>query len=301
MRTLPPIPLNTQHSKEHVEMDLRGYIKEELKRGHDAYSLRYSLIRQGYSQDQVDSAFDAVMKTNHSHVFLVVGAIILILGIFSYATYFVIQLNKPSLKTYEVIETLKDKPTEPPEEFEAASAASCYDGVKNCHSGKCEAGIDCGGPCSLCYWQVEKTKEKPDKKKQEKIKVSLATCDDGILNGLEAGVDCGGSCKECIVASTSLTNLEMLEKAKRIGQHDPQKALQACDEFSSGFRDSCIGEIAKMTNNHVYCERIKSEIVRDGCYTDFAIAGNTEVCEKIQDLDLRYACSQLKNLAVREA
>ncbi|MBN2014046.1 MAG: hypothetical protein JW778_02600 [Candidatus Altiarchaeota archaeon] len=27
---------------------------------------------------------------------------------------------------------------------------TCFDGIKNCHDGSCEMGIDCGGPCRQC-------------------------------------------------------------------------------------------------------------------------------------------------------
>jgi hypothetical protein len=53
--------------------------------------------------------------------------------------------------------------------------ASCSDFIKNCHSGSCEAGIDCGGPCSAV----------------------CSTCKDGVQNGNEEGVDCGGMCAPC--------------------------------------------------------------------------------------------------------
>jgi len=48
---------------------------------------------------------------------------------------------------------------------------TCFDGIKNCHHGKCELLIDCGGPCSPC-----------------------PTCSDNIKNQGEEGVDCGGPC-----------------------------------------------------------------------------------------------------------
>ena len=32
----------------------------------------------------------------------------------------------------------------------ASSKANCSDGIKNCHDGACEVGIDCGGSCSPC-------------------------------------------------------------------------------------------------------------------------------------------------------
>ncbi|MFT4309592.1 MAG: hypothetical protein ACMXYL_03840 [Candidatus Woesearchaeota archaeon] len=51
---------------------------------------------------------------------------------------------------------------------------TCYDGIKNCHSGSCETGVDCGGPCDPC-----------------------PTCFDGIQNQGEEGVDCGGPCPPC--------------------------------------------------------------------------------------------------------
>ncbi|MBI2448695.1 cadherin repeat domain-containing protein [Candidatus Pacearchaeota archaeon] len=47
----------------------------------------------------------------------------------------------------------------------------CFDGIRNCHSGRCEILVDCGGPCKPC-----------------------ATCSDGIKNQNEQGIDCGGPC-----------------------------------------------------------------------------------------------------------
>lgn len=51
---------------------------------------------------------------------------------------------------------------------------SCFDGIKNCHSGGCELLVDCGGPCKPC-----------------------PTCSDGIQNQGELGIDCGGPCPPC--------------------------------------------------------------------------------------------------------
>lgn len=51
---------------------------------------------------------------------------------------------------------------------------SCYDGIRNCHEGKCEILADCGGPCEEC-----------------------PTCSDGIKNQGEDWIDCGGPCPPC--------------------------------------------------------------------------------------------------------
>jgi hypothetical protein len=50
----------------------------------------------------------------------------------------------------------------------------CDDKIKNCHDGRCELLVDCGGPCLPC-----------------------PSCDDGKRNQNEEGVDCGGPCSPC--------------------------------------------------------------------------------------------------------
>lgn len=57
---------------------------------------------------------------------------------------------------------------------------SCFDGIKNCHDGSCEEGIDCGGPCRSC-----------------------PSCSDGILNQGETGIDCGGPCRPCSATTST--------------------------------------------------------------------------------------------------
>jgi len=60
----------------------------------------------------------------------------------------------------------------------------CNDGVKNCHDGFCETGIDCGGECDAC-----------------------PTCHDGKKNQGEAGIDCDGPCPDvCDLESPDVAN-----------------------------------------------------------------------------------------------
>ena len=73
------------------------------------------------------------------------------------------------------------KRKKPPEIRSCEYIGTCSDGIKNCHDGSCEEGVDCGGPCAPC--------PKP------------ASCFDGIKNchdgSCEEGVDCGGPCAPC--------------------------------------------------------------------------------------------------------
>ncbi len=290
-------------------MDLKDYVRDQLKKGYDAYAIRNYLISQGYAENDVDSAFDNADSKPAFKIMVGVLAAIVVLGIFSYAAFQIIKIQpntenpavpnvKDSKDSQDSQQDLKRDKSD--DTVENDGAPSCYDGLKNCHSGKCEAGIDCGGPCSLCQWQVRDQEIKKQQEQSEPVKVSFATCTDGIRNGVEAGVDCGGSCSQCIIASTSLTNLEMLEKAKELALTNSEKAAKSCDELTEGIRDRCLGEIAKQVNNEKYCESISSETIRDSCYTDFALSGKTELCIKITDIDLRNACNQLKLLDAKD-
>jgi len=62
----------------------------------------------------------------------------------------------------------------------ARPVVSCFDGILNCHDGKCEEGTDCGGPCKACI-----------------------SCSDGVQNQGESGVDCGGPCASCKTTTTT--------------------------------------------------------------------------------------------------
>ena len=66
--------------------------------------------------------------------------------------------------------------------YGAKPKPSCFDGIGNCHSGGCEEGVDCGGPCDPCM-----------------------SCSDGIQNQAEEGIDCGGPCPPCSTVTTTTT------------------------------------------------------------------------------------------------
>ncbi len=74
------------------------------------------------------------------------------------------------VKNCTVLEINKTKPSEVQACYYSPSP-NCFDRIRNCHDGKCEVLIDCGGPCAAC-----------------------ATCSDGIKNQGEEYIDCGGPC-----------------------------------------------------------------------------------------------------------
>ena len=67
-----------------------------------------------------------------------------------------------------------------PDEEQECHIPTCDDGEKNCHDGKCEEDVDCGGPCPPCGTCTDK----------------LKNCHDGKC---EEDVDCGGPCLPCVL------------------------------------------------------------------------------------------------------
>jgi hypothetical protein len=56
---------------------------------------------------------------------------------------------------------------------------NCADNIQNCHDGKCEEGVDCGGTCPPCPSCLD----------------NIQNCHHGKC---EEGVDCGGPCSSCV-------------------------------------------------------------------------------------------------------
>jgi len=61
---------------------------------------------------------------------------------------------------------------------------TCGDGILDCHDGKCEEDVDCGGPCDPCPSCYN----------------GIQDCHGGMC---ERGVDCGGPCHDCVVGCAS--------------------------------------------------------------------------------------------------
>lgn len=63
-----------------------------------------------------------------------------------------------------------------------------------------ETGVDCGGSCGLCPGEACNGDAICASLNCSDGQCAVATCNDGIRNGLESGIDCGGPCSACMPA-----------------------------------------------------------------------------------------------------
>lgn len=57
--------------------------------------------------------------------------------------------------------------------YSSKMKGNCSDGQKNCHHGKCEVGVDCGGPCEPCKFSMEISPTNPTKNETVTITVKF--------------------------------------------------------------------------------------------------------------------------------
>jgi len=74
----------------------------------------------------------------------------------------------------------------------------------------------------------------------------------------------------------------------------PQAAYNSCLKFTiQTQRDICLSEIAYNTNKVNYCDQISETEKKDNCYLAFVIVGNTQICNKINNNELKQYCEQM--------
>ncbi|GIU69723.1 MAG: hypothetical protein KatS3mg002_0959 [Candidatus Woesearchaeota archaeon] len=82
---------------------------------------------------------------------------------------------------------------------------------------------------------------------------------------------------------------------KQQSVNNPQVAFNTCLKFTDiNQKDICINEIAYTTNRVAYCDQISNSDKKDNCYLAFVILGNTQICEKIKNANLKGYCEQTR-------
>jgi hypothetical protein len=93
---------------------------------------------------------------------------------------------------------------------------------------------------------------------------------------------------------TGLKDSELEKQALEKASINSQKAKDLCLSISSeGNRDYCLGEVAKKSDKDFFCQYIKDEIRKDGCYMDLALEGNPALCENIENDYNKKTCEAL--------
>jgi len=195
-----------------------------------------------------------------------------------------------------------------------SQCASCTDGIQN----QGESGIDCGGPCTSCSSECDDSNSCTSDAQVDGqcIFTPLSPCcgDGRCESGEVCAADCGASG----------TVWEKLDIIKETAKTDPAGASAGCVSFANNLhKDKCYDEIARVSIQSMYCEKIlddrtkeecfiavakdavdKSicakiveETRRDRCYMYFATAGiDYSVCELVSDYYLKQLCFSMESM-----
>src|SRR3989344_875118 len=277
-----------------VNQGLVDFIKQNLRAGYDAYSVRSHLIQNGYIQQEVDEAFDVVYGKGASRAVhipkgaLIIALILILVAAVIFAATFFLFPESSSDTTNPVAKPPVDRPVNIPD----TSASTCYDGKRN--GG--ETGIDCGGSCRACAscsdGILNQNEEQTD---CGGICAACPTCTDRIQNQGEEGVDCGGPCDACdageVIPVPEKSMFEILQEIHDTAEDGPDKAVALCAQQADETRDRCYDDIAQVTKNSAHCAKISDEIRIDGCYGSVAqISRDSGTCSSIVDTQTRDAC-----------
>lgn len=163
---------------------------------------------------------------------------------------------------------------------ESPSAATCptgCDDYNKCTQDTCENGICAHEPIKPC-------------------------CGDNICEQDEANY-CAIDCRK-----TVQTNQQSIDEAVITARNDLNTAKMMCNAMPvSEDADTCFNTIATELNKAEACESIQDSSARDRCLISFALQGNYDVCEKIDDAYYIKSCltlqqqNELKGMAAKYA
>lgn len=241
-----------------INQNLLKYIQSSSKQGYDENSIRAALKVNGYSDKEINSAFNYIHKTKKTPKktkILIKIAIVLTIIIILIATVLLF-LNKTEKSNTQRI-TLK------------TTTSTNIDSTTSTEERKkiIEEKINTGDS-ELTKFQKLEFYSTIDNKEYNIIK----TKETSNQNQLEGN--------------------SILNKMNYIlNEKDAKKALELCTYFDE-IKDSdiCYRKIAEKFNNHNFCERISTPIKTDLCYQDFILKGNKELCNKIKTEDLQKNC-----------
>ena len=295
-----------------LNKELVKYIKDQVKRGYDVYTVRQYLINSGYEKDEVDSAVDSAFRKAipaSAAVLISVFVVVLLFGA-GYLTFsFLKPAKAPEAEQPKILEKLPEAgKSASPAQIEFTAGVSCIDNIQN----QDETDIDCGGKkCRKCGFGKEcnsnsdcksdycynglckmqscfdgiKNQDEADIdcggiceacRSAKEIAESKGTCYDKVRNQDEESIDCGGACKPCQFPPAGMTGSDVLEQIRTKSLANPEGAEQQCRDVvkAKPSLDECFAILASSTNRSFYCSELMSDYRKDSCYLNFMLAGD---------------------------
>jgi hypothetical protein len=269
------------------DQQLIDYISKNLNLGYDQQSITQTLLSSGYSQQQVNAAFDYLYAQSHygaqqrasyspgGHfgskpiaLYVMIGVGIL-LAVVSGVLLFADSSSSPS--TGFEVQSPRDQPQTSLQDTPTTPVVTDDPVVENERN-----------------TQTSNTPTTPTDTQPSQTD-STQTTTTTITTPTQQATLSGGE----------LTRLEIDQEVDKIAATKPQEALQLCAQIlAQGGRSNCIIKVALESEQPSVCEELNDDFVRDTCYMNFAIEeiGSIQsVCANVQDQFKQRNCVLLFN------
>lgn len=102
-------------------------------------------------------------------------------------------------------------------------------------------------------------------------------------------------------ASKTYTSFQIEQKISEIGKKNPAEAIKFCDLLEGIKVYYCYKDIAVISRNSQYCEKIDKQSIKDNCYFQMVLEDiDNNVCHLIQENYIRKNCENIININERE-
>ena len=96
-------------------------------------------------------------------------------------------------------------------------------------------------------------------------------------------------------AAVVVTLQEISQNARNYALTNLNQAENYCNSFSdTNQRDSCYYVVSQTSKQSKYCGTLASELKRDNCYSEYALAGDFTVCDKMTNPYTKQSCFELQ-------
>ncbi len=121
----------------------------------------------------------------------------------------------------------------------------------------------------------------------------IPCCGNGICEAGENAYSCSLDCGIQTETTSSIIN-DAIKKART----DPSTATMLCNSLPSvNDADECFNILAEKTKKYEFCESIQEDQIQSDCLLNFALEGNYDVCDKINDPYYLQSCYSLERQA----
>ena len=267
--------LNQQNNTS--EDKIKNYALTQIRKGYTKDSVRKWLLTNGYNSLNVDTALGGIKDHKSLRPIIIITSIALIIAIF----LFVFVINKHS---YQALNFSNNTPNNPAGGNNHIDTATTQPSSNNNNNNNGNNGANTNHPNSNTPSAAS----------------NFSQNDGSSLNAPpENNVDNNGNAinynRQALQNLAYDTFGNAMSRIKETAKNNPQQASGDCEKFTSlDQRDICYFGIADSSSRYSFCNNIKNQDYRDNCYMNFALEGNTEVCDSIKNNATSEYCNQIR-------